>query len=87
LLFIIYNMKTTFLLKLFIGLPLLIFIDYLLMAILGCVSCLFGFGESYFCGPYCLLGKGLLLLSAILFCWYLYPDVKRLFHVKKKVSS
>lgn len=76
-------MKTTLFLKIVIGLPLVIFLDYLLMAILGCVSCLFGFGESYFCGSYCLLGKGILLLSVILFCWFLYPDAKRLFNIRK----
>jgi hypothetical protein len=80
-------MKTTIYLKIFIALPLVIFIDYLLMAILGCVSCLIGFGDAYFCGPYCILGKGLLLLSAILFLWYLYPDIRKLFHSKSHVNS
>jgi hypothetical protein len=80
-------MKTILLLKIFIALPLVIFIDYLLMAILGCVSCLFGFGDAYFCGPYCILGKGLLLLSAVLFCWYLYPDIRKLFRSRSQVNS
>jgi hypothetical protein len=80
-------MKSKLILKLCIGLPLVIFIDYLLMAMLGCVSCLFGVGDSYFCGSYCLLGKGLLLLSAVLFGWYLYPDIRKLFHAKSQASS
>jgi len=80
-------MKTPLLLKILIGLPVLLFVDYLLMAILGCTSCLFGLGDTYFCGPYCLLGKGLLLLSAALFCWYLYSDIKKLFQSKRKVNS
>jgi hypothetical protein len=70
-------MKTTLFLKIVIGLPVVIFIDYLLMAILGCVSCLLGFGDSYFCGSYCLFGKGLLLLSAVLFGWFLFPEIKK----------
>jgi hypothetical protein len=80
-------MKTNLYLKIMIGLPLVIFIDYLLMAMLGCISCFLGFGNGYFCGPYCLLGKGLLVLSAILFCLYIFPDVKSLFHAKKQIDS
>lgn len=78
-------MKTTLILKLVIGLPLVIFIDYLLMAILGCVTCLLGFGDDYYCGSYCLLGKGLLLLSAVLYGWYLFPEIRKLFHANKQV--
>jgi hypothetical protein len=48
----VHKMKKTLLLKLVFGLPLVIFVDYLLMAILGCISCLFGFGDDYFCGTY-----------------------------------
>lgn len=80
-------MRTKLFLKIFIGLPLVIFIDYVLMAILGCVSCLFGVGDSYFCGPYCLLGKGLLLLSAVLFGWYLYPNIRKLFQANGIANS
>ena len=80
-------MKPTLILKLVIGLPLVVFIDYLLMAILGCVSCLLGFGDDYFCGSYCLLGKGLLLLSAVLYGWYLFPELKKIFQAKSQVNS
>jgi len=78
-------MKTKLLLKIGFGLPLLIFVDYLLMAVLGCTACLFGFGDAWFCGPYCFLGKGLLLLSAILFILYIYPDVRNAF--RKRASG
>jgi hypothetical protein len=77
-------MKTILILKLVIGLPLVIFVDYLLMAILGCVTCLLGFGDDYYCGSYCLLGKGLLLLSAVLYGWYLFPEIKKLYHRRHK---
>ncbi len=79
-------MKTTLLLKVVIGLPIVIFADYLLMAILGCVSCLLGFGDDYFCNSYCLLGKGLLLLSAVLYGWFLFPEIKKLFQAKSQSS-
>ena len=80
-------MKTTLILKLVIGLPLVIFVDYLLMAILGCVTCLLGFGDDYYCGSYCLLGKGFLLLSAVLYGWYIFPEIRNLFHANKQVHS
>ena len=73
-------MKTTLVLKIIIGLPVVLFIDYLLILVLGCVSCLFGFGDSYFCGSYCLLGKALLVFSAILYGWYLFPEIKKLIY-------
>lgn len=66
-----------FLFKILIILPMLLFVDYLLMAALGCISCLFGVGDGWYCGTYCLLGKGLLLLSAILFGVLIYPDIRR----------
>jgi hypothetical protein len=80
-------MKTTLILKIVIGLPLVIFVDYLLMAILGCVTCLLGFGDDYYCGSYCLLGKGLLLLSAVLYGWYLFPEIRILFNTNKQLHS
>lgn len=80
-------MKTKLLLKIGFGLPLLIFVDYLLMAALGCTACLFGFEDAWFCGPYCFLGKGLLLLSAILFILYIYPDVRNAFRERAASRS
>jgi hypothetical protein len=80
-------LKTTIVLKIVIGLPLVIFMDYFLMAILGCTSCLLGFGDDYFCGSYCLLGKGLLVLSAVLYGWYLSLDIRKLFRPDKQVHS
>jgi hypothetical protein len=77
------DMKTTLFFKIAIGLPIVILIDYLLMAILGCVSCLIGFGDDYFCGSYCLLGKGILLVSAVLYGVFLYPEIRKLFLTKE----
>jgi hypothetical protein len=79
-------MKVNLFFKLCFGLPVLLLADYLLMVLLGCASCLFGFGDSYFCGPYCIAGKVLLALSGILFLWYILPDIKKLFLQKNKGS-
>lgn len=72
-------MKATLFLKLFLVLPLILFTDYLLMALIGCTTCLFGLGEAFYCGPFCLAGKILLGISAIFFGYLLYPELKSLF--------
>ncbi len=70
-------MKTRIFVKVFLVLPLIIFVDYVLMVLLGCASCLFGFGDSFYCGSYCLIGKGILLLSAVFFIYLLVTDFKQ----------
>ena len=80
-------MKTSILVKVFLVLPLLLFIDYILMAIIGCTTCLLGFGEDFYCGSFCLAGKIILALSALIFGYYVYPDIKGMFKVKKHGSS
>ncbi len=53
-------MKTRILIKMILLLPLIIFIDYVLMVLLGCASSIIGFDDSFFCGPFCFIGKGIL---------------------------
>jgi hypothetical protein len=53
----ITNMKASVLNKVLFVLPLLLFADYILMAILGCTACLFGLGEKFYCGPFAWQGK------------------------------
>lgn len=80
-------MKTSLMIKVFLVLPALLAADYILMVLLGCASCLFGFGDDYFCGPYCLAGKIILVLSAIFFLWLISPDIREWRRRKKNVSS
>jgi hypothetical protein len=54
-------MKASIFLKFFLVLPLIIFVDYLLMTIIGCTSCLFGPGEDFYCSSFCPAGKKNLL--------------------------
>jgi len=71
-------MKTQFLLKVFLVLPIVIFVDWVLMIVLGCATSLCGFGNGFYCGPYCLFGKGILFLSAVSFIIYLlFPELKK----------
>lgn len=71
-------MKAPLWIKLSLVLPLILLADYILMVILGCATCLFGFGEEYYCNGYCLIGKIILLFSAAFFIYLIYPDIKRL---------
>jgi hypothetical protein len=72
-------MKTSIWIKLLLVLPLLLLFDYVLMVILGCSTCLFGFGKDFYCGPYCLVGKIILGLSALFFIYLIYPNIRQIF--------
>lgn len=80
-------MKASILIKIFFVLPLILFIDYIVMAILGCTTCLLGLGEEFYCGSFCLAGKIILALSAIFFGYLIFPDIKAIFKLKKHGSS
>lgn len=69
-------MKTKILFKIFLVLPLILIFDYVLMVLLGCATCLFGFGTDFYCGTYCLIGKVILLLSALFLGFLIFPDIK-----------
>jgi len=73
------TMKASLMIKVFLVLPLILLFDYLLMVILGCSTCLFGFGKDFYCGTYCLAGKIILALSAVFFIYLVYPDIRKLF--------
>ena len=81
------SMKASILVKVFFILPLLIFVDYILMAILGCTTCLLGLGEDFYCGSFCLAGKIILALSAIFFGYIISPEIKAIFKPKKNGAS
>jgi hypothetical protein len=69
-------MKTSIILKAFVVLPILMFVDYILMVILGCATCLLGFGNDFYCGSYCIIGKIILGLSSMIFLFIMFPDFK-----------
>jgi len=70
-------MKSAILIKVFLVLPLILLADYLIMAALGCSTCLFGLGDEFYCGPFCILGKIIIALSVILFGYLIYRDVRK----------
>jgi len=93
-------MKVSIFLKIFLILPLILFVDYLIMALLGCTTCLLGFGEDFYCGSFCLAGKIILALSAIFFGYLIFlalsaiffgylifPEIKAIFEPNKHGTS
>lgn len=80
-------MKTGLIIKLAIILPMVLFVDYLIMVFLGCTSCLLGFGHGYFCNVYCIIGKIILIVSAIFMGVLIYPDIKELVITSKHAKT
>jgi hypothetical protein len=80
-------MKASLFFKVFFILPLILFGDYLLMALLGCSTCLFGLGDEFYCGSFCIAGKIILVLSAVFFVYLIYTDIKVLFRSKKNGTT
>lgn len=80
-------MKTQLIFKLLFLLPILLFIDYLVMIGLGCTTSLFGFGNEFYCGTYCLIGKMIIGVTTLLFLFLIFTDITATFKNHKNASS
>lgn len=80
-------MKTSFIMKLALGLPLVLFADWVLMTLFGCGAGYFGAGNDFYCGTYCLIGKGILLLSLVLIVLMFVPEIKQLLNLKRNAAT
>lgn len=78
-------MKTALLIKFTLVLPLILLADYVIMVLIGCASCLFGVGDGYYCGTYCIFGKLILLASAIFFGYLVWRDYRK--YNREKVNG
>lgn len=58
------------LLKFGLILTVLLFVDYVIVAIFGCVSCLLGAEDQYFCEVYCWIARSLVGLSLVVYFGY-----------------
>lgn len=76
-------MKSTVLFKVIVILPAVLFADYIAMIILGCSACIFTPEEEFYCGPFCFVGKIVLVLSALFFLVLFVPDIKKVLRQKK----
>ncbi len=80
-------MKNHILIKVMLVLPLIIFVDYVFMAVVGGGASILGFGESFYCGAYCSIGIGVVLASVVLFIFVLLPDLKKILTHKTHVEA
>lgn len=51
-------------------LTVLLFVDYVIVALFGCVSCLLGAEDQYFCETYCWLVRSFIALGFFVFLGY-----------------
>jgi hypothetical protein len=72
-------MKPSIFIKVFLVLPVILFIDYLFMALLGGVAGIFNLSNDFYCGTYCNIGKIVFALSAIFFLFLIFPDIAAIF--------
>ena len=54
----------------------LLFLDYIIMVLIGCTACILGFTENFYMGTFSGIGKFILFVSAIFLFLALYPDLK-----------
>ncbi len=80
-------MKASFSFKVLLGLPLILMVDYVFMALVGCGSNCLGAKNTFYCGPFCIIGKVVLLLSAVLFLFMFLPEFKQFLDHKKNAPS
>jgi hypothetical protein len=49
----------------------ILFIDYVLIAIIGCTAYVAGATENFYCGPFCLIGITIISISIVFpLIWY-----------------
>jgi hypothetical protein len=63
-------------LKSAIIIPAFIFMIFLIMTIVGCTSCLFGFNDEYYSCTYCTIFNTLIMISIIAYLTILFLDIK-----------
>ena len=82
-------MKNIFL-KTVLLLPLLFFVSYLLMMIIGCTAYFLGFNPTFYDCTYCSIGKVLGAISILVIIAAILPDIKLMFnkrlHSKSKLG-
>jgi hypothetical protein len=80
-------MKSQLAIKIFVIFPAFLLLNYVFMIFLGCTTCLLEFGNDFCCGPYCLIGKIILGITAVLLFFLIYPNIKALFKTPRNAPS
>jgi len=69
-------------LKSLVIIPIIAFVDYFIMIVVGCTSCLFGSTNNFYECTFCLIGKIVLVTSVLAFMLFLFLEIKMLFKNK-----
>ena len=80
-------MKTLFLAKVLLLLPSLLFVSLVFMIVLGIIGSIYGLGDEFYCGTFCLTGKIILGFTAVTFFFLILPDIKMIFNIHQNVTS
>ena len=78
----ILTMKSKNLIKVLLVLPVVLFVDYLLMAFFGCFTGIFSPGNEFYTGTYCIVGKIVLVISAVFLFALIFPGIVTIFKIK-----
>jgi len=80
-------MKSQLAIKAFFIFPILVLLDYIFMILLGATAYQFGLGNDFYCGPYCLIGKIIGGLTAVLFFFLIFPNIRAIIKTHKNAPS
>lgn len=58
-------------------LPVILFVDYLILVAIGSASCFFGAGDKYFCNAYCPISLSIIGASLVFFVWIIAKNNKK----------
>lgn len=81
-----YIMKTQLFIKVVLLLPVMLFVDYVIMILFGSVSQLFGCGDDFYCGTFCNTGKLILGITTVLFFLFIFKEIKTIFQVWRNTT-
>jgi hypothetical protein len=61
-------------LKVFVILPIIVFVDYFIMIVVGCISSCFGFNANFYECTFCTIGKVVMTISLMVFLYIVTLD-------------
>lgn len=67
--------------------PIILFIDLILIVLIGCAGDVLGLCSDFFCGPYCIFAKTILGLSLIVFLGSIVPEIIQMFNWVKNAKA
>lgn len=57
--------------------PILLFLDWIIMVLFGCFSSVCGAGNSFYCNVYCAVGIALLIFTLLIVILLIFKSLKK----------